>query len=216
MARQKRSNPLFQFLLGVMLSLLIIAGAVTFTLHFRPLYYLDISLLRIETLSGLDKAVIIRNYDALIDYNNLFNHQPLAFPDFVMSEAGRIHFEEVKVVFDLFGYLTIFLLPLVLIGIWIANRTKSRAYLRVAGILGILIPVSLAVCIGLWWDRVFVIFHELVFNNDYWIFDEKTDPVITILPDTFFMHCAIMILAIVFLGSILCLIFSRRKKKRRI
>jgi putative aldouronate transport system permease protein len=128
-----------------MLSLLIIAGAVTFTLHFRPLYYLDISLLRIEALSGLDKAVIIRNYDALIDYNNLFNHQPLAFPDFVMSEAGRIHFEEVKVVFDLFGYLTLFLLPLVLIGIWIANRTKSRAYLKIAGILGILIPVTLAI-----------------------------------------------------------------------
>ncbi len=216
MARKRQSNPLFQLLLGVMLSLLIISGAVTFTLHFRPLYYLDIRLLNIESLSGLDQAVIIRNYDALIDYYNLFNTQPLAFPDFIMSDAGRIHFEEVKVVFDLFGWMTLLLLPLVLIGIWIAGRTKSKTYLKIAGILGILIPILLASCIALWWDRVFVIFHELVFNNDYWIFDETTDPVITILPDTFFMHCAIMILGIVFIGSILCLIFSRKKKNRRI
>ena len=36
------------------------------------------------------------NYDALIDYNSLFNHQPLKFPTCAMSESGRIHFEEVK------------------------------------------------------------------------------------------------------------------------
>ncbi len=206
---------LFQFLLGLMLCLLIIAGAVTGVLHFRLLYYLDISFLHIDELSGLDRPVIIRNYDALIDYNNLFNHQPLAFPDLAMSETGRIHFEEVKTVFDLFGWIFIILLPLVVIGIVIARRSKRRAYLRVAGILGLLIPAGLGLCIMLWWDKVFVIFHELVFNNDYWIFDETTDPVITILPDTFFMHCAIMILLIVVIGSIICLVFSRKKKKRQ-
>ena len=36
-----------------------------------------------------------------------------------------------------------------------------------------------------------------------------------ILPDTFFMHCALMILALVVLGSVICLVlygFSRHKK----
>lgn len=205
---------LFQLLLGLMMCLLIIAGSVTATLHFRPLYYLDISLLHIDRLSGLDRAVIIRNYDALIDYNGLFSRSPLVFPDFVMSETGRIHFEEVKRVFDLFGWMCIILLPLVIIGILIARRSRNRAWLAVAGVLGLLIPAALGFCIMKWWDKVFVIFHELVFNNDYWIFDETTDPVITILPDTFFMHCAIMILALIVISSIICLVFSRKKRKR--
>ena len=29
------------------------------------------------------------------------------------------------------------------------------------------------------------------FDNDYWLFNSKTDPVIKILPDEFFMHCGI-------------------------
>lgn len=57
------------------------------------------------------------------------------------------------------------------------------------------------------WDYVFVTFHQLVFNNDYWLFDSSTDPIIDILPDGYFMHCAIMIFVLVFVGSFLCFIF---------
>lgn len=69
--------------------------------------------------------------------------------------------------------------------------------------------------IALNWDQFFVKFHELFFNNDYWIFDETTDPVITLLPDGYFMHCALMILAIIFLSSLLSFILYRKKTKLR-
>lgn len=36
------------------------------------------------------------------------------------------------------------------------------------------------------WEAVFIMFHKIMFRNDYWLFDEALDPVITILPDTFF------------------------------
>ena len=77
------------------------------------------------------------------------------------------------------------------------------------------IPAALGVLIALNWETVFVLFHKIVFHNNYWIFDAATDPVITILPDTFFMHCALMILALVVLGSIICLLAYRHAKHKK-
>ena len=71
--------------------------------------------------------------------------------------------------------------------------------------------------IALNWDQVFVTFHKLFFSNDYWIFDPRTDPVITILPDEFFLHCAVMILCMVVCGGAVCLavyLIERKKQKQ--
>lgn len=94
-----------QIIGGIVVCLLIISFSVTLTLNFRPLYYADIQNLHITELSGREEKDIRSNYDALIDYNSLFNHQPLKFPTCAMSESGRIHFEEVKKIFDFFGWL---------------------------------------------------------------------------------------------------------------
>ena len=60
-------------------------------------------------------------------------------------------------------------------------------------------------------------FHKLFFDNDDWIFNPRTDPVIKILPDEFFMHCAIAIIAIVLLAGGICfgVWLCKRTKERR-
>lgn len=57
------------------------------------------------------------------------------------------------------------------------------------------------------WEAVFIMFHKIMFRNDYWLFDEALDPVITILPDTFFLQCAVMIILLILSGSLLCILF---------
>lgn len=210
MAKKSLSHTIFQILLGLIFCLFIISASVTVTLNFRPLYYADIHLLNIPETSGRTEEDIRMNYDALIDYNSLFNHEALSFPTCAMSESGRIHFEEVKRIFDLFGWMAIITLPLVIAGIIITRRWHHYLWLRLAGIFSIILPVLLGIMIAVNWDYVFVTFHQLVFNNDYWIFDETTDPVITILPDTFFMHCALMIFALIIICSIICLLLHHR------
>ncbi len=203
-----------QLIGGILACLLIISFSVTLTLNFRPLYYADIQNLHIEELSGRTEEDIRQNYDALIDYNSLFNHEPLEFPTCAMSESGRIHFEEVKKIFDLFGWTLIVTLVLTVIGsVWFIRR-KEWLWLRIAGILCIVLPAFLGIMVAVNWDYVFVTFHKLVFNNDYWLFDPTTDPIINILPDGYFMHCAIMIFALVIVGSLLCFIFSHLLKRR--
>ena len=65
------------------------------------------------------------------------------------------------------------------------------------------------------WEWCFVTFHHIAFDNDYWIFDYTTDPVINILPDTFFMHCAIMILAIVLFCAVVSFVAGSVLQQKR-
>ena len=62
---------------AIALMLFIISAAVTITLNFRPLFYFDIDYLDIEAQSGFSKEDIRKNYDALIDYNSMLNHDTL-------------------------------------------------------------------------------------------------------------------------------------------
>lgn len=190
---------------SVLLILLFISFAVVFTLNFRQLYYFDMDYLNIPVNSGLEEDVIRRNYDVLIDYNSMFFEGELVFPDLAMSEAGRIHFQEVKNIFV--GLQRLLIVDFLLCALLFVShiRRKSFAFLRMAGTLTIVIPAVLGGLIALNWNWVFVTFHHIAFNNDYWIFDSAADPVINILPDIFFMHCALMILAIVVLCAVVCL-----------
>lgn len=218
MSDKLQKSPLavvFNIVLAVALVLFIISAAVVFTLNFRPLYYFDVDHLNITAMSGLTREEILQNYNVLIDYNSIFGTKVLNFPTLAMSESGRIHFEEVKNVFGFFEITLIVSGILSLAGIIYRHFKKNPGYLLLSGILTIAIPSALGVLIALNWETVFVLFHKIVFHNNYWIFDAATDPVITILPDTFFMHCALMILAFVVLGSIICLLAYRHAKHKK-
>lgn len=182
----------------------IISLSVTFALNFRPLYYFDIDYLKISETSGYPTEEIRANYDALIDYNSAFNHNELKFPTLSMSEGGRIHFVEVKRIFVFIQYLAVVTLFLA-VGLTVLQRKRRDfGFLKPAAFLTAVLPLILGVLIALNWDAFFVTFHHLFFNNDYWLFNPATDPVITILPDTFFLHEAILILVCVLGGSLLC------------
>ena len=214
MKKPSSGQTIIQIFLSLILVLFIISFAVVFTLNFRPLYYLDMGPLNISQTSGYSDEEIRANYDVLIDYNSIFGPDTLEFPTLPMSETGEIHFEEVKVIFVNVQILCIVTFILGLAGILWQRRKKDWRYLKYASILAIAIPVVLGVIIGLNWEQSFVTFHHIFFNNDYWIFSADTDPVITILPDTFFFHCAFMILGLVVLGSILCFIFYRKTRRK--
>ncbi len=204
--------------LALILTLTIIGISVVGTLAFRPLYYHDMKTLEISAYSGYPEAEIRENYDALIDYNMAWKDGNLEFPTLPMSENGRIHFEEVKEIFDIFKYLAVFGSVLGVAGIVFMVRKKEYRYLKMTAIVSFGLPVILGILVALFWDKVFVIFHELFFNNDYWIFDYRTDPIILLLPDEFFMHCAFLIFGGVLFGAAVCLgsymVLKARDKKR--
>ena len=201
-------------LLSLILTLTLISLAVVLTLACKPLYYLDIHALHIPETTGYTISEIKANYDAVIDYSLSFGNAPLEFPTFPMSEGGRIHFEEVKNIFNLFKYMAIFGTLTGAAGILRQHRKQSYGYLKLTAILTVALPAIIGATVALNWDWAFVTFHELAFNKDYWIFDPATDPVINILPDAYFLHCAIMILVLVILGSVICGLTYRWTEKK--
>lgn len=211
----KKGNIVLQLLLAAVMTLSIIGLSVFITLGFRPLYYHDIKALDIPGHSGYSAEEIRLNYDALIDYNMPFKDGVLEFPTLAMSESGRIHFEEVKEIFDLFKYFAVFGSVLSVIGIVWFVRQREYRFLKYTAITTFSLPAILGILVAVCWDQVFVGFHKLFFNNDYWLFDYRTDPVILILPDEFFMHCAIMIFAGVMLGALICAVLYPVLKKRK-
>lgn len=209
----QRSGRAESVILACILTLFIFSLSVVLVLNLKWLYYIDITLLGIEKKSGMDVASIRANYDALIQYNQFWFKGELNFPTLLMSETGRIHFAEVKRIFVVIQYLCVGSFLCSVIGI-LRMRWKHRyGYLRKAGLLTLLLPIVLGVLAALNWERFFVTFHRIFFRNDYWLFDAKTDPIILILPDTYFLHCAIAILLCVLAGSLLCLFFAGKHRR---
>ena len=208
---------IFHLFLGVLGMLLAIALAVTVTLNSRWLYIAVMESEDLENATGYSRAEILDNYDAVINYNSIFGPNTLKLPSMDMSEGGRIHFVEVKNIFVSIQAIGI----LCLMGLFAFAMTASRkkdfsalAVMRNTGILSVVVPALVGLGVAINWDRAFVIFHKIFFNNDLWLFDPRTDPIITILPDTYFLACAVMIICLVILVSILCLVayfFLKRK-----
>ena len=203
-----------QILTSVSLTLGLICLAVVITLNFRPLYYFDIGYFNLVERTGYTEEIIRENYDVLIDYNSVFYKGSLEFPTLPMSEEGRIHFVEVK---EIFVFFQAVLFPVALIGSIFgifALKKQKPTYLLLTSVLSIAIPSVLGFLIAMNWNRFFVLFHELFFNNDYWIFDYRTDPIILFLPDGYFMHCAIMILLLILVGSLSCFILYKYQLRK--
>ena len=201
---------------GVLLALFLIGLAVTLALNCWPLYALDINVFGLERISGLSHEKLMENYKILIDYNNIWGAKTLEFPDFPMSEHGRIHFEEARNIFLAFEWMVPVcgLLTLARLGYEKVSGRRDYRFGVVGGLIAILLPVALAVLCAVSWDTVFVKFHHLFFNNNYWIFDYRTDPVINVLPDGFFLHEAVLIFVLVAVGGGLSIWLARRARKR--
>ncbi len=198
---------------AVVIALFIISLAVVFVLYFRPLYYLDINIFHLDTVSGKDAATVRRNYDVLCNYLFFWNRGPLVLPDFAMSEHGRIHFEDCKRIFDVVQIMCIVTGIITLIGA--IKKKHSARCLMIASFVTMVIPAVLGALAFFQWDMLFATFHTLMFSNNYWLFDPATDPVILVLPDGFFLQCAVVILIIILAGGIFCLVKSRKMSRSR-
>ncbi len=58
-----------------------------------------------------------------------------------------------------------------------------------------------------------MVFHELAFSNDFWLFDPAVDPIINILPEWFFMQEAFLIIGLILILAVIQLAIGFRKGK---
>ena len=201
-------------ILFIFFIILIIVGVIRFTVGFKELYYFDIDYLQIPQISGFSKEDIKLNYDYLIDYNLGKEEENFDMPTIKYSNKGKIHFEEVRYIIQ--NVIKIFIVCFIVcfIGIITNIKNKNIEFLKITSKVLIIIPLILSLPLIFNFDKSFTIFHEILFDNDYWIFDPNLDPVINILPKEFFLHAGIMILGLILIASILNYILYRYLKEK--
>ncbi|WP_423188334.1 TIGR01906 family membrane protein [Alkalibacterium sp. f15] len=172
----------------ILISFFVLSLSITITINFIPLYAFDINYLNISTYVDIPREQILANYRILLDYLNSPWISELDMPDFPSSNSGLFHFLEVKKLF-LLNYLiltisgtgTFFFL------VYAKNKKLYKSFLLYFQ-FGILLSLTIIVTIIIRFDALFLLFHQTFFNNDAWLFNPATDPIILVLPAEFFMH----------------------------
>lgn len=201
--------------LAVDLMVFFILSGIMLTILISPLIHrLDVNYYRLDLYSGLSKEEIARNFSSLANYLWIFNREPLALESFVMSTNGAVHFAEVKNIVDALQILWLITGIGGGIGAYFEIKQQDFAFLKRCAMLMILVPLAIGITASLNFSAAFVTFHRLFFRNDYWIFDVRTDPVISILPEQFFMHGFFAIVLIVALCALILYGLYRYKTKK--
>lgn len=173
----------------------ILSAAILLTIYLAWLFYpLEIQLLKLEKAVYLNASTISYNFNILMNYLTNPFQLDLAMPNFPSSADGLHHFEQVKWLFHLTQVVFLVSLPATLL--FIRNVLRKgygllfkKIYVWMAA-LPILIGL-LASFIG--FNAFFTLFHQILFAGDAtWLFNPNTDPVIYILPETFFLHCFVL------------------------
>lgn len=220
-----KQSKLLTVILSIVIAVLLLSVSIAAPILCRPFYYAHIDALELEQRTGYSREEIKTAFNEMLDY--CLGAEEFSTGVLKWSEEGKSHFTDVRVLFLLDLNALAFsavLLIAVLIAMrftaWRPRRLLGRgpAFWAGAG-LGIvfLIVGGLA---SLDFDRAFVIFHTLFFpGKDNWLFDPRTDEIINILPQAFFMNCAILILVILILGCVILIaadfIHNKRKHKEQ-
>ena len=202
------------------LLLFLLTASIGLPIYIRPFYYAHIDAMNLPEMSGFTKEQIVEAYDEVLDYLTLPGRE---FGTGVLkySESGKDHFVDCKVLFDLNG--SVLLGSGILLAVLLLLKKKlgpyrlgSRSAAFYGALVALILPIILGGLAALDFDRAFVIFHSIFFpGKTNWLFDYRTDEIIRVLPQDFFMHCAMLIGGglLVFSGSILLADRIRNRKR---
>ena len=210
------------FALGLVV--LIITFSIALPIYFRPFYYMQMKLFDFTERAGAqytDEMV----WDA---YNEVLNYLTLPGKEFGTgvfphSDEGESHFRDVKVLFNL-NAIALFVSLTTVITLYILNRKKIISLERkngyhisyYVGKWTLIIFAVTALLVSINFDVAFDIFHRIFFpGKTNWYFDYNVDPIIWVLPQKFFMNCAILIVASIIIICASLITYNKIKKEEK-
>ncbi|MCI6693286.1 MAG: TIGR01906 family membrane protein [Clostridium sp.] len=203
---------------GIFIAILTIGISTIMALNSQFIYHYSINKYSLDKLGNISKEMLIKDFNTLIKYLQNPFIEKLKFNNFPMSINGEFHFYEVKRIFLFIYGITIFI-ALLFIVLFIVNRIIGKKIyfykiLNYGANTLIFIIISFLSAIFIDFSKAFVVFHKIFFNNDYWIFDERTDPIIKVLPEEVFMLYSIVIIVLVIFSIILYKLYYYYSKNK--
>lgn len=185
----------------IALVLFMLTFAIGLPIYCRFFYYIQINTLNLEARSGFSYDVIKQAYDEVLNFCTLPWVNKFSAGQLKFSDEGAAHFADCKFLFDLnLGVLlssAAVLLTLILLQkfkkIEILTILGHKAYFYSA-IVALALPLIIGALAAIDFDKAFEIFHSVFFpGKSNWLFDPRTDEIIKVMPQEFFMNCAIII-----------------------
>lgn len=191
--------------------LFILTAIISITILATPIYEFSLNYLEIPQRVGMTYNQIMENYYTVLRYLHFPWIDTLVFPDFPVSANGAFHFWEVKRLFYI-NYAVLFVSG-ILSFFYVRKIKRTGSWWRLVGPfkIAIFVPFLLLLILAIDFDWMFVMFHNILFNNDAWIFNAATDPIITVLPQEFFMYTFIFAFILIEASFIGGYFFTKRK-----
>lgn len=135
-----------------------------------------------------------------------------------------LHMEDVKSLFNLARIIKYIGILIIILGAYYLWKSKALLSLAKTLFYGIFINYILISIIGVLsfidFNKYFTYFHLLFFTNDLWLLDPRTDLLIQMLPEEFFIGMAIRIVitfvTLLAFVQVISFIYIRKKKQKLI
>ena len=214
-------NKIFSILFGVALVFFILSFSIALPIYCRFFYYAQINPLSLPETTGFSFEQIKSAYDEMLNYLTLPN-QTFSTGVFKFNEQGASHFKDCKNLFDI-NLVALILSSAILVLTFILVKKKkitlsrpfnmSISFVSATVILAVFLVLGIIISID--FSSAFTVFHHIFFaGKDNWIFDPNQMEVIKILPEQFFLNCAILIGASILIFCLGIITYQLIKRKR--
>ena len=153
---------------------------------------------------------------------------PFGTGELSWSESGRSHFADVRVLFRA-DFLVLGVTAVSAALLLFLRRLHRLEFYRPAGrgpgfwagVLAAGLVLAVGALAALDFSRAFTVFHAVFFpGKDNWLFNPATDEIILIMPERFFLNCALLIGAVLLsaCGALIAgdLLSAHRRKKKTV
>lgn len=206
-----------KFLKGTYLSIFNILLATVVVLNCKGTYRIANKIFHIDKNLNIPRNKLYAEYGRIIDFINNPKTTDLSFESFTLSNNALYHFVEVRKIFIGIYIFLIFSISLLVIYLLI-NKKRIKKAIGNIPVISLLITIVTSFVIIAFsmvnFNYLFKIFHEIVFANDYWLFDTVKDSIILALPKEFFLLCATIILILSTVFTCIELIICQKIKGR--
>ena len=171
-------------------------------------------------MAGTAELIQISQEDLMNVTNRLVGYMAGTYDDIIIyaTVAGEyrqffnqleiVHMVDVRVLFEIGGiFRNIFIVIGVATLAWVIKTKNYDALFKsyfYSGAVTLLTILALVLLIFSDFQRYFILFHEIFFFNDYWILDPRTDLLINLVPEIFFINI-FRTISTIFLGGLVAL-----------
>lgn len=176
----------------VILLLALITISIVIVINAIPFYAGIAQWLHLPQIAHLSMRALLSGYSHLIAYLQLPWINDLHLEHFTLSSNGLHHFAAVKQLILLNEAVAFVTGILAMRGLY--NHYRLKSLWQLISIMRYFqwLPFPFICLMAFGFNRFFIWFHRLLFTDQTWIFNPKTDSIIQVLPPEFFLDCFLL------------------------